>query len=105
MLDRGNCRMNNELSFERLRERAEQLKSELDTGQTELKSLMAREAFLRDTLLRISGALQVLEEFVGRVSTSNHDTISRLRGQQTEQAVPDREYHDGRLTEPRVSTP
>jgi hypothetical protein len=47
---------------DRLRARLEQLKTELSTGETMLADLDARRASLRDSLLRISGAIRVLEE-------------------------------------------
>jgi hypothetical protein len=42
-----------------------ELRSELETGQTMLAELDARRAELQQTLLRIGGAVQVLEELLG----------------------------------------
>ncbi len=51
-----------------MREQAErrvaELKAELQKGQQVLAELEARQAELRQTLLRISGAIQVLEELL-----------------------------------------
>lgn len=47
---------------ERLRNRLEALKREYEFGQNKLRELVAEESELRQTLLRISGAIQVLEE-------------------------------------------
>ncbi|HEX8920354.1 MAG TPA: hypothetical protein VF766_02680 [Pyrinomonadaceae bacterium] len=47
---------------ERLRNRLEELKREYEFGQNKLRELVAEETELRQTLLRISGAIQVLEE-------------------------------------------
>jgi predicted nuclease with TOPRIM domain len=47
---------------EQLRRRLEELKSEFEAGQARLRELEAQEARLRETMLRISGAIQVLEE-------------------------------------------
>lgn len=43
-------------------ERLEQLRGELERGERQLGVLDRHRAELRDTLLRISGAIQVLEE-------------------------------------------
>lgn len=50
---------------EQLEQRLAVLKSEYETGQRMLGELEARQAQLRETLLRISGAIQVLEEELG----------------------------------------
>jgi predicted nuclease with TOPRIM domain len=47
---------------EQLRRRLEELKKEFETGQTRLRELEAEQSYMRETLLRISGAIQVLEE-------------------------------------------
>ena len=51
---------------EQLQARLEELKREFETGQARLRELEAQEAQLRQTLLRISGAVQVLEEELAR---------------------------------------
>jgi len=45
-----------------LEQRLKELKNEFQAGQKMLAELQAKEANLRDTLLRITGAIQVLEE-------------------------------------------
>jgi hypothetical protein len=47
---------------EQLESRLAQLKAEFEAGQKVLAELEAKQVSLRDTLLRISGAVQVLEE-------------------------------------------
>ncbi|NTW02771.1 MAG: hypothetical protein HGA19_16070 [Oscillochloris sp.] len=47
---------------QQLEQRLQQLKAEFESGQKVLADLEAKEANLRQTLLRISGAIQVLEE-------------------------------------------
>jgi hypothetical protein len=45
-----------------LEQRLQALKSEHDSGQKMLADLVTRQTALRETLLRIGGAIQVLEE-------------------------------------------
>ena len=47
---------------QKLTQRLQELKSEFEAGQKMLTELEAKEANLRNSLLRISGAIQVLEE-------------------------------------------
>ena len=58
-----------------MREQAEQrvseLKAELQKGQQVLAELEARQAELRQTLLRISGAIQVLDELLAGNAPAN----------------------------------
>jgi hypothetical protein len=50
--------------FEQMRSRLVVLKREYELGDAQLRELVQREAVLRETLLRISGAVQVLEEIL-----------------------------------------
>jgi uncharacterized coiled-coil protein SlyX len=47
---------------QRLQQRLQQLKSEFESGQKVLADLDAKQIEVRNTLLRIQGAIQVLEE-------------------------------------------
>lgn len=49
---------------QQLEKRLQSLKAEYEAGQKMLVELEAKQANLRDTLLRISGAIQVLEEAI-----------------------------------------
>lgn len=49
---------------QQLEERLEALKKEFTMGQARLQELEMQQAHLRETLLRISGAIQVLEELL-----------------------------------------
>ena len=60
---------------EQLQARLSVLKQEFETGQTQLRDLERQQAYLRETLLRISGAIQVLEELLA-VTNENHNIPS-----------------------------
>lgn len=50
---------------EKLERRRESLKAEFESGQKKLAELEAQSTAVREMLLRISGAIQVLEEELG----------------------------------------
>jgi len=56
---------------EQLEQRLKELKAEYTTGQKMLADLQNQQANLEQTLLRISGAMQVLEELLGNNPQSN----------------------------------
>jgi len=49
---------------EQIQSRLQGLRKEFETGQAELEKAEKQLAYLRETLLRISGAVQVLEELL-----------------------------------------
>jgi hypothetical protein len=51
---------------EQIQTRLEVLRKEFETRQTELDKAEKQVAYLRETVLRISGAVQVLEELVAK---------------------------------------
>jgi predicted nuclease with TOPRIM domain len=51
---------------EQIKARIQQLKAEYESGQKMLADLEAQESNLRTTMLRISGAIQVLEELLAK---------------------------------------
>lgn len=53
---------------EKLQQRLQLLKTEFEAGQKMLAELEEKQAGLRQTLLRISGAVQVLEEVLEEMS-------------------------------------
>jgi uncharacterized coiled-coil protein SlyX len=70
---------------ERLEQRLQELKDEFEKGQQTLEELEAQAAAVRQTLLRISGALQVLEEELGYASQP-HGSSAELSVKETETA-------------------
>ena len=63
---------------EQLEQRLKQLKSEFEEGQKMLADLEAKEASLKTTLLRISGAIQVLEELLASIKDSGDGSTVQL---------------------------
>ncbi|MFH7245307.1 MAG: hypothetical protein ACHWZW_20920 [Spirulina sp.] len=63
---------------EQLEQRLQSLKAEFESGQTLLRDLEQKQSHLRETLLRISGAIQVLEEMLEPVDdqASGDDLIA-----------------------------
>lgn len=59
---------------EQLQSRLEELKKDFDTGQARLRDLELQQVQLRETLLRISGAIQVLEELLGDRSSDGKES-------------------------------
>jgi hypothetical protein len=60
---------------EQLQARLESLRKEFEAGQTKLQELDRQQTYVRETLLRMSGAIQVLEEELGirRQASSEQD--------------------------------
>ena len=55
-----------------LEHRLQALRAEYEAGQKMLADLQAKEANLRETLLRISGAIQVLDEELNKANASEN---------------------------------
>jgi hypothetical protein len=53
---------------EQLEHRLAELKKDFVEGQARLQELESQQALMRDTLLRISGAIQVIEEMLSGAS-------------------------------------
>ncbi len=56
---------------EQLLQRLDELKSEFEAGQKMLAELEAQQVHVKSSLLRISGAIQVLEELLNQASPGN----------------------------------
>jgi predicted nuclease with TOPRIM domain len=76
-----------------LEQRLKELRAEFESGQKMMADLESKQANLRDTLLRISGAIQVLEELSANVSTI---------GEFSEQAAQSPEKPAGQKTEMKI---
>ena len=63
---------------ERLEQRIQELKTEFDAGQRMLVDLEQRRATLEQTLLRITGAIQVLEELLATETDAGRKSESGL---------------------------
>jgi hypothetical protein len=55
----------------KLAERLDELREQYRLGDAQLRELTQQEVALRETLLRISGAIQVLEELIGADSATD----------------------------------
>jgi predicted nuclease with TOPRIM domain len=61
---------------QQIQTRLEVLKAEFETGQAKLRELETEQAHLRETLLRISGAIQVLQEILRPARTAENSESS-----------------------------
>ena len=61
-----------------LEQRLQALHAEYTAGQKMLAELEAKQLHLRETLLRISGAIQVLEEELSKSAHQAHTSASQL---------------------------
>ena len=66
--------------IEKLEKRLEELKAEFESGQKAMADLEQKQANLRDTLLRISGAIQILEEEIGKSRQESDNTPENASG-------------------------
>ena len=67
-----------------LEERLKELKAEFESGQKALADLEVKQADLQKTLLRISGAIQVLEEELAKATQPIPDDVGELVGSDKE---------------------
>ena len=65
---------------EQLRLRLDELKKEFETGQSRFQELERQQTHLRETLLRISGAIQILEEMLASGNSQQQDHPANSQG-------------------------
>lgn len=63
---------------QQLEQRLKELRSEFESGQRTLAELETKQMNLRNTLLRISGAIQVLEEELAKDSKPDSNDLKRF---------------------------
>ena len=61
-----------------LQQRLKALKAEFESGQQTLADLETKQASVRESLLRISGAIQVLEEELAKAEASTENDVAPL---------------------------
>ena len=66
---------------QQLEKRLQELKQEFETGQVRLQELVRQEQSLRETLFRIGGAIQVIEEELARAQSENSRLETNNDGQ------------------------
>lgn len=89
---------------DRLQARLQELKKEFVTGQAHLQELEKQQIYLRETMLRISGAIQVLEELLadGHPAEQNGARLGgtqSIAGQANPVNVTDRPFQVSNLEE------
>ncbi len=65
---------------EKLEQRLDELKAEFESGQNMLDDLRQRQKHLEETLLRISGAIQVIEEVIAQESQPTGEDVDLADG-------------------------
>ena len=69
---------------EQLQQRLQQLKTEYESGQKVLAELETKQANVRETLLRIAGAIQVIEEELTKADRDNNSEVAEPLKPETE---------------------
>ncbi|MBD1823623.1 hypothetical protein H6F51_14130 [Cyanobacteria bacterium FACHB-DQ100] len=64
---------------EQLEQRLKELKAEFTAGQKALSELESQKTHLTETLLRISGAIQVLEEELTKTMTTKNNQVLEMK--------------------------
>jgi hypothetical protein len=72
---------------EQMQLRLEELKKEFEIGQDRLRETERQQAILRETLLRISGAIQVLEEMIAATAAGADRTTQSATSGMAEDGI------------------
>jgi hypothetical protein len=84
---------------DRLQTRLGELKKEFATGQTRLQELEKQQMCLRETMLRISGAIQVLEELL-----ADGGPVEQNGAHSGEKQPPSVQVNPGNILDPALQT-
>lgn len=85
---------------DRLQTRLGELKKEFTTGQARLQELEKQQMYLRETMLRISGAIQVLEELL-----ANRGSVEQNGAHSGEKQPLSGQMNPANITDPALQTP
>jgi hypothetical protein len=85
---------------DRLQTRLGEMKKEFTTGQAGLQELEKQQMYLRETMLRISGAIQVLEELL-----ANGGSAEQNGAHPGEKQPLSGQVHSGNIMDPALQTP
>lgn len=84
---------------DRLQTRLGELKKEFTTGQARLQELEKQQMYLRETMLRISGAIQVLEELL-----ANEGSVEQNGAYSGEKQPVSGQANPGNIIDPALQT-
>ena len=62
-----------------MQQRLQELRAELEKGRQRMQELEREQRDVRDTMLRISGAIQVLEEMAEELARAQHGSPAALQ--------------------------
>ncbi|NEP73685.1 MAG: hypothetical protein F6K25_15945 [Okeania sp. SIO2G4] len=75
---------------DKIEKRIASLKAEFESGKKTLSDLEAKQTNIRETLLRISGAIQILEELLAESQTPEENNAQNLEENATSTLISSR---------------